>query len=110
MNRLNEYRIMWILVFFDLPTATKKNRKTASLFRKRLLEDGFNMFQFSIYIRHCPSMENAVAHINRVKKIIPNMGKVGVLRITDKQFELMEVFYGKRQQSLDLPNQQLELF
>jgi len=110
MKRLNEYRVMWILVFFDLPTATKKDRRTSSLFRKRLLEDGFNMFQFSIYIRHCPSMENAEAHNRRVKKIVPSMGKIGILRITDKQFELMEVFYGKKQQILDLPNQQLELF
>lgn len=24
MNRFSEYRVMWILVFFDLPTETKK--------------------------------------------------------------------------------------
>ena len=47
------------MVFFDLPTETKKERKSAALFRKRLIEDGFVMFQFSIYMRHCPSHENA---------------------------------------------------
>lgn len=50
MDRFSEYRIMWVLVFFDLPTDTKKERKNAALFRKRLIEDGFVMFQFSIYI------------------------------------------------------------
>ena len=59
-NRISEYRVMWVLVFFDLPTDTKKERKVAADFRKALLQDGFVMFQFSIYIRHCPSVENAL--------------------------------------------------
>ena len=41
---------MWVLVFFDLPTDTKKERKSATDFRKKLIADGFIMFQFSIYI------------------------------------------------------------
>ena len=58
---------MWILVFFDLPTETKAERRTASKFRKSLLNNGFNMFQFSIYLRFCASRENADVHIKRVK-------------------------------------------
>ena len=50
--RLNEYRIMWVLVLFDLPTETKKERKAYADFRKKMLKDGFTMFQFSIYLRH----------------------------------------------------------
>ena len=65
MDRFSEYRIMWILVFFDLPTDTKRERKAAGDFRKQLLKDGFTMFQFSIYVRHCASMEN-VEVINKV--------------------------------------------
>ena len=57
---------MWLMVFFDLPTDTKKERKVASLFRQNLLKDGFTMFQFSIYIRHCGSKENMEVHIKRV--------------------------------------------
>ncbi len=52
-SRLNQYRSMWVLVFFDLPTETKKDRKAAGNFRKKLLTDGFTMFQFSIYMRFC---------------------------------------------------------
>ena len=69
-NRISEYRVMWVLVFFDLPTDTKKERKVAADFRKALLQDGFVMFQFSIYIRHCPSVENAAVHIKRVKSLL----------------------------------------
>jgi CRISPR-associated protein Cas2 len=65
-ERLNAYRIMWVLVFFDLPTETQKDRKVYVDFRKKLLADGFAMFQFSIYLRHCASMENAEVHIMEI--------------------------------------------
>ena len=101
---------MWILVLFDLPTETKKERKIAARFRKNLIEYGFTMFQFSIYLRHCPSYENAQFHIKRVKRILPETGKVGILYITDKQFASMELFVGAKNTELPVIGQQLELF
>jgi CRISPR-associated protein Cas2 len=101
---------MWVLVFFDLPTETTAERKIAAKFRKDIMRDGFNMFQFSIYMRHCPSRENAEVHINRVKKGLPEKGHVGILCVTDKQFGMMEIFYGKKVAEIEAPLQQLELF
>lgn len=109
-SRFSAYRIMWVLVFFDLPTDTKKARKAASVFRNRLLDDGFTMFQFSIYLRHCPSRENAKVHVNRVKRSLPKEGKVCILEITDKQFGNMELFYGVTPKKMPQPVQQLQLF
>lgn len=109
-SRLNQYRTLWVLVFFDLPTDTKKDRKIASTFRKKLLDDGFAMFQFSIYMRFCASRENADVHIRRVKKNLPPKGKVGIMSITDKQFGMMEIFYGTKSVEPEAPSQQLELF
>lgn len=109
--RLNKYRVMWILVFFDLPTETEKDRKSYARFRKELLRDGFSMFQFSIYVRHCSSKENMNVHVNRIKSILPSKGHVGILKITDKQFEMMEIFYGKKkEESGFIESHQLELF
>ena len=110
MNRFSEYRVMWILVFFDLPTETKKDKKEYLLFRKHLQSDGFTMFQFSLYIRHCASMENADAHIKRVKSFLPEHGKVGIMCVTDKQFSNISLFYGKKPQTVNTPGVQLELF
>ena len=110
MERLSEYRIMWVMVFFDLPTETKKERKAASDFRKKLQNDGFTMFQFSIYLRHCSSMENAEVHIKRVKAILPDEGCVGIIKITDKQFADMEIFDCKAKRQEKKPYIQLELF
>ena len=64
-ERISEYRVMWLMVLFDLPTETKRDIRAYSVFRKNLMKDGFTMFQFSIYIRHCASMENAEMHIKR---------------------------------------------
>ena len=109
-DRFSEYQIMWIFVFFDLPTETKSDRKKYAEFRKQLLRDGFTMFQFSIYLRHCPSRENADVHIKRVKNFLPKEGYVGLLTITDKQFGQMELFRGCQRMKHDAPTQQLELF
>lgn len=110
LSKLNQYRSMWVLVFFDLPTETKLERKNAAKFRKSLLNDGFGMFQFSIYTRFCPSRENAAVHIKRTKSALPKSGKVCIMQITDKQFGMMELFYGRKEADLEPPSQQLELF
>jgi CRISPR-associated protein Cas2 len=109
-NRLNQYRIMWVFVFFDLPTETKKDRKNASLFRKKLIQNGFTMMQFSIYTRHCNSRENADVHIRRVKSFLPEKGEVIIFTLTDKQFGMMEFFKGETEAKRPATPQQLELF
>ena len=110
MDRFSEYRIMWVLVFFDLPTETKKERKAYADFRKKLQKDGFNMFQFSIYVRHCASAENAEVHVKRIKNSLPEYGHVGILCITDKQFGSIELYYGRKPAEAQPVPQQLELF
>ena len=102
MDRFSEYRVMWVLVLFDLPTETKKDKKAYTDFRKSLQKDGFTMFQFS--------SENAEVHIKRVKSFLPEHGNVGIMCITDKQFGNIELFYGKKTMSMNTPGQQLELF
>lgn len=101
---------MWVLVFFDLPTETKKQRRAASQFRKKLLKDGFRMFQFSIYMRFCASRENADVHTKRVRASLPEKGHVGILNITDKQLSMMELFIGQKETATKKPSQQLEMF
>ena len=108
--RLNAYHIMWVFVFFDLPTETKKNRKDAARFRKDLEKDGFSMMQFSVYVRHCPSKENMEVHIKRVQLFMPPAGQVSIMSITDKQYGNILNFQGKTQHSLQTGPQQLELF
>ena len=107
---LNGYRIMWLFVFFDLPTETKKDRRNASGFRNNLLKDGFSMMQYSVYVRHCASSESADVHEKRIHNLLPPLGKVSVLRITDKQFGNILNFWGKAAVPKAPQPTQLELF
>ena len=101
---------MWLFVMFDLPTQTKKNKKDSALFRKNLEKDGFVMHQYSVYIRFCGSIESAEAHIKRVRKIIPETGRVSILTITDKQYSNIVNVWGKIEQKVQKKPIQLEFF
>ena len=107
---ISGYRFMWVLVMFDLPVDTKVARRQYAHFRKKLLKDGFARMQFSVYVRHCASEENADVHTTRVEAHIPPDGEVRVLRITDKQYERMRIFWGRRRKPPEKPPAQLELF
>ncbi len=101
---------MWVLTMFDLPVDTDEARKAYRYFRKALLDDGFVMLQFSVYARHSPSEENAVVHEKRVKAFLPDDGEVRLLKITDKQFERMKVFYGKMRKATEKSPEQISFF
>lgn len=99
---------MWIIVLFDLPTDTKTARRHYTHFRKSLLNDSFTMMQYSVYMRHCASEENASVHIKRVKYCLPPDGEVRIVKITDHQFGKIEVYYGKKRQPTEQAPTQLE--
>lgn len=107
---INAYTAMWIYVLFDLPVDTKAKQKRATQFRNGLKKDGFTMFQFSVYIRPCPTRENAEVHIHRVRRMVPSEGIVTLLLITDKQFGQMRTFYGTKATPPPPTPMQLELF
>lgn len=107
---LSGYRFMWVVAMFDLPVHSKECRRQYALFRKALLKDGFSKMQYSVYIRHSASRENAAVHIARVEAAVPPNGEVRVLTITDKQFERMHVFWGKNRRPPEPAPAQLELF
>lgn len=109
-DRFNEYRVMWILVFFDIPTQTAKEKKDAAAFRKFLIKEGFTMLQYSVYVRHSMSWDNADVHTKRVKKYLPMYGNVCVVQLTDKQFGNMEMFTNAKPSPPPSGGIQLELF
>ena len=101
---------MWVIAMFDLPTDTPKARRAYGRFRKDLLEDGFTMMQYSVYIRHCASIENAKVHVTRMVGRVPPAGEVRFLTITDKQFGRIETHVGKMRKAPPSPFAQLEFF
>lgn len=101
---------MWLFIMFDLPTETKKQKKEAASFRKNLEKDGFMMFQYSVYLRYCASLEVASLHINRIRNLIPNEGSVSILQITDKQYSNIINIEGAIEKKVKRIPLQLEIF
>ena len=97
---LSGYRIMWVLVMFDLPVLTPVERKKATGFRKFLLDEGFEMSQFSVYLRHMASRERAESLGKRIIKKVPAEGKVSILFITDKQFGEIISYYNRKSEPI----------
>lgn len=81
---------MILIVFFDLPVKTKKQKRAASLFRKHLLKDGFFMMQFSVYVRISKNYALLEKHINRISKHTPNEGSVKTIIINKQQYDNMK--------------------
>ena len=104
------WRSMWVIAMFDLPTNTPKMRKAYARFRKDLIDDGFTMMQYSVYSRHCASIENADVHVKRMGSLVPAAGEVRFLTITDNQFGRIKVYVGKKRQPTPLSPSQLQLF
>lgn len=71
---------MWIVVMFDLPVIQKSERKAASDFRNDLLDFGFEMAQFSVYMRFCSSSAQVDSLVKKVQKSLPEGGKVKIGR------------------------------
>lgn len=68
---LTGYRLMWMLVMFDLPVLEKAERKAATDFRKSLLDMGFEMSQLSVYMRFCTSPAQIDTYAKRVERMRP---------------------------------------
>ncbi len=92
---LSKYKIMWIMTLFDLPVLTKAERKFATQFRNDLLDLGFGMVQFSVYLRHAYSKEKADVIAAKVGACVPPAGHVQILFFTDRQYQLTQSFHGR---------------
>lgn len=101
---------MWLYVMFDLPVLTKKERDAATAFRKRLLDHGFEMAQFSVYLRYCPTVDKADALSGKIGQYLPPGGKVDILTVTDKQFSNIKRYHGRTKQKQPEKPSQLHLF
>ncbi len=101
---------MWLFVIFDLPVKTKLQRKRAADFRKKLIKKGFIMLQYSVYVRHHPSRENAEVFKKYIREIVPVLGGVKMLLVTDKQFGMMESYSGGKKDPPPEEPEQLMLF
>ena len=89
------YRFMRIVLFFDLPTLTEKNRKEYARFRKFLIKIGFMMLQESVYVKLALNATTTSILMNNLEKNKPADGLVQVLLVTEKQYSKMYMLLGE---------------
>lgn len=94
MSALKNDKFMRVLLMFDVPTKTKKEQKSATKFRNELIKLGFFMMQFSVYMRICKGISAAKSVVERVRWVLPPLGNVRALIITEKQFDNMQILLG----------------
>lgn len=85
---------MRLMVFFDLPMVTKVEKRAYTLFRRFLLNDGYDMMQFSVYGRILNGVDAEQKHMQRLVQNLPPEGSVRVLSVTEKQFASMKLLVG----------------
>lgn len=107
---LSGYRLMWIIVMFDLPVIEKAERKAATDFRNALLDLGFEMSQFSVYMRFFSSAKQIETCCKKIESGLPKGGKVNILQLTDKQYEKIISFQSKAKEPAKKSPDQFDLF
>jgi CRISPR-associated protein Cas2 len=107
---LSGYRLMWIFVMFDLPVGTRKQSRDATKFREFLLDQGFEMSQFSVYARFCSSKESFNVYLAQIEANLPEKGDIHVLTFTDRQYENIIRFASQRRAKPRKNPDQLALF
>ncbi len=104
------YQLMWILVMFDLPVGTREESRAATKFREFLLDEGYEMSQFSIYARFCSGKEQYETYVRRIESSLPDKGDVHILAFTDRQYENIIRFSGQLRKRQRKNPSQLALF
>lgn len=95
---------------FDLPVKTKKGQKEATKFRTFLLDQGFEMAQFSVYQRFVGPKERFENYTRKIQENLPTEGKIHILMFTDKQYENIITFRGQKKNPRKKNPNQFELF
>ena len=107
---LSGYRLMWMMVLFDLPVLTEQERRDANKFRNFLLDQGFDRCQLSVYLRFCAGKEQAQAYTKRVQESLPESGNVQIIYFTDKQYENIVSFNERKRGPANKNPEQFTLF
>jgi len=93
---INSWRVMWVLAVYDAPVTTPEARRDYARFRKFLLQNNFIQHQFSVYLRHCPTLSVAQSLIHRLRPAIPPGAHVAFYLLTDKQYGMTREFFGRK--------------
>lgn len=107
-SAISGFRKMVLFVMFDMPTEKKKDLIKYRKFRKKLFEQGFIMFQYSIYVRFCRSLAVAQKYERKVELFAPLSGSIRILKITESQYQNMKIIENYREKPEKKVSEQMQ--
>lgn len=102
---------MRLIVMFDLPTETSKDKRNYRMFRRYLIKNGYAMMQYSIYSKIILNRTVLNHQKIKLKQNAPPKGFVELLVVTENQYANKEVLVGEseRTQQENTTNRTIEL-
>ena len=88
------YEFMRLILMFDLPMVTKKEKRIYTRFRKSLIQNGYIMMQFSIYSKIFNNRESADNHTKQLRRFLPSQGQIRIMVVTENQYAKIHVIVG----------------
>lgn len=94
------FRIMRMIVMFDLPTETSTDKRNYRKFRKFLIKNGYSMMQYSVYSKII--LNRTVLNYQKIKlkQNAPSKGYVDVLIVTENQYANIETIIGDKERTI----------
>ncbi len=96
------FNFMRLLLLFDLPMVTKKEKRTYTQFRKYLIMNGYMMMQFSVYCKIFNNRDAAINHMNILKRNVPAQGQIRIMLVTESQYAKMDIIVGGKSRQEEL--------
>ena len=95
LARLVEYNILVrkrkvMMVMYDLPTGSAKERRQLALFRKKLLWNGYLQFQKSNYVKLLRNGRSISTEKQKIKKEAPEKGNICMLSMDVETFRSID--------------------
>ena len=89
---------MWLLVFYDLPVASHRDRKEYARFHKSIRKRGYEMMQFSVYRKFVGTPDRSERELEKIIDLCPKKGHLSVLAVTEKQMGRMTTIWNGDEQ------------
>lgn len=88
------FEFMRLILFYDLPMISEREKHIYAKFRNKLLSNGYIMIQYSVYSKIFNNRDAAVNHVSKLKKDLPEKGSIRIMLVTEKQYSKMEILIG----------------
>lgn len=85
-----------ILLMYDLPMSSSFDQRNYNRFHNMITRKGYDMINFSVYVKTCKNMFECNKQISLIKRTAPQYGNIRILKLTNKQYEQMMIIRGEQ--------------